>query len=78
MNSTIEYIALGVVALVFVISVVQAVQLGGLNEKISQQNTALAALASTGNLSALASTGSSPTQQPSASTGSSTQMVGGC
>lgn len=81
MTSTIEYMALAAVAIVLVISVVQAAQLSGLNEKVSQQNITLTSLASGG-----ANTGAPLTQTATAQQGSaprqnvapSQQMVGGC
>ena len=81
LTSTIEYLALGAVAIVLVISAVQAVQLSSLNEKVAQQNIALASLgpggASAGtsaNQGATVSQGSAPSQAASPSQ----QMVGGC
>lgn len=76
MASTIEYLALGVVAVVLVIAVVQAVQLVGLSDKVTQQNTALTTLATTGKLSTGAN--AAPVPQQSAPQSSGSQMVGGC
>ncbi|HLC92233.1 MAG TPA: hypothetical protein VJH23_00840 [archaeon] len=73
MPSTMEYLAIVAVGLVLVISVVQAVQLTGLNEKAAQQNAALGSLDSGGNTSAL-----NQANQAQAQAAPSSQMVGGC
>ncbi len=81
MASTIEYMALGAVAIVLVISVVQAAQLSSLNEKISQQNSGLASFAPSGAGTAPAGTQSATAPQssaPSQAAPPSQQMVGGC
>ena len=81
MTSTIEYLAFGAVAIVLVISVVQAVQLSGLNEKVVQQNTVMASLVSGGNAAGAVAQGSVPVQNAAsgqAVSAPSQQMVGGC
>mgnify|MGYP001562707017 CR=1 FL=1 len=81
MNSTIEYLALGAVAVVLVISLVQATQLSGLNEKVGQQNSLFAGLVSGGNTTGITAQASAPAQNAAtgqASPAPSQQMVGGC
>ncbi|HLC79252.1 MAG TPA: hypothetical protein VJG83_02365 [archaeon] len=79
MPSTIEYLALVAVAIVLVISVVQAAQISGLNEKITQQNAALASLALGGTNTTVGQGAAAAQQALAPSQGSaSQQMVGGC
>ena len=76
MTSTIEYLALGTVAIVLLISAVQAVQLSGLSEKVAEQNAVLSPLGSgstTITAANQANQASAPTQAAP-----SNQMVGGC
>ena len=78
MTSTIEYLALAAVAIVLVVSVVQATQISGLNEKVAQQNAALLSFVSSGvNAGAAAQTAAQQGPAPSQSAPSQ-QMVGGC
>lgn len=80
MTSTIEYLALGAVAIVLIISMVQAGQLSGLNEKVSQQNATLTLLSVVGATAGSPGTQGTAPQQPVPTQGSSPsqQMVGGC
>lgn len=81
MTSTIEYLALGAVAVVLLVSIVQAVQLSGLNEKVAQQNTVMASLVSGGNITGTTLQASAPAQNSAprqATQAPSQQMVGGC
>ncbi|HIH21699.1 MAG: hypothetical protein J4478_01990 [Candidatus Diapherotrites archaeon] len=77
MASTIEYLALGIVAIVLVVSLVQAVQLNGLGEKVSQQNAALTTLATGGSIASLGTASAASVPQQTAAP-SSSAMVGGC
>gem|GEM_PF-4518802 len=80
MVSTIEYLALGAVAVVLLVSVVQAMQLSGLNEKVGQQNALFAGLVS-GAASAGGTLGNAGAQNqapPQTVSPPSQQMVGGC
>ncbi|MEK6941297.1 MAG: hypothetical protein AABW85_00365 [archaeon] len=81
MTTTIENLALVAVAVVLVVSIVQATQLSGLNEKTAQQNIIMASLVSGGNATGIAAQASAPAQNAAtgqAAPAPSQQMVGGC
>ncbi len=81
MTSTIEYLALGAVAVVLVVSIVQAVQLSGLNEKVGQQNTLMASFVSGASTAGITSQAGAPAQNSvprQATQAPGQQMVGGC
>ncbi len=78
MPSTMEYLAIVAVGLVLVISMVQGLQLSGLNEKVTQQNTALGSLVSGSNSTPNAANQGNQNPSPPAQAAPSSQMVGGC
>ncbi len=81
MTSTIEYLALTAVAIVLVISLVQAAQLSGLNEKTLEQNTVLTSIMASGinnNNAAQANQTTQNMAQQQTTPAPSQQMVGGC
>ncbi|MBI4210289.1 MAG: hypothetical protein HY544_02160 [Candidatus Diapherotrites archaeon] len=68
-------------AVVLLVSIVQSVQLSGLNEKVGQQNTLMVSLVSSGSTGGIASQAGAPAQNPvptQTNQAPSQQMVGGC